>query len=426
MKNVNKLMNMDSVYLRRLYKTSCLAFRTENRFTKKGGVVFVGDSITDFCNLDTYYPGLKAVNRGISGDTIEGILGRMNESIFGLEPSLVVLLGGANNFAEGYDDVESFIVDTYRTILTQIKARLPETKVLVQSVYPVSDVSFHNRYKYGHGHIRAINEKLEDLTLSMGYAYADVYSVISTGEEEFDSLYTDDGLHPNAAGYAAISAYLRPIIDEMQGEKKARSEEKQKKEFSIGSIKAKEAATSLIEKILVSVFLMAMGILFCVRISGAISITIGVILSIYGIVNLIIIGVGKRPLFSVMGVIDGAIVAIGVAFSTHDLSMVVVMLLPYILTIMGSLMLIDGFVGYFGRKQREKWRIVLFTIAGAGIASLGSSFFYAEGFRDGYEQLIFGIILCISSVAIATSAVVGKLKKKNDRENINTSEVTNE
>ena len=53
MKNVNKLMNMDSVYLRRLYKTSCLAFRTENRFAKKGGVVFVGDSITDFCNLDT-------------------------------------------------------------------------------------------------------------------------------------------------------------------------------------------------------------------------------------------------------------------------------------------------------------------------------------------------------------------------------------
>ena len=106
MKNVNKIMNMDSVYLRRLYKTSCLAFRTENKFVKKGGVVFVGDSITDFCNLDTYYPGLNAVNRGISGDTVEGIRGRLEESVFGLSPSVVVLLGGANNFAEGYDDDE--------------------------------------------------------------------------------------------------------------------------------------------------------------------------------------------------------------------------------------------------------------------------------------------------------------------------------
>jgi len=84
MKNVNKIMNMDSVYLRRLYNTACTSFRVENRFVKKGGIAFVGDSITDFCNLDTYYPGLKAVNRGISADTIEGILGRLDESMQGI------------------------------------------------------------------------------------------------------------------------------------------------------------------------------------------------------------------------------------------------------------------------------------------------------------------------------------------------------
>ena len=207
---------MDSVYLRRLYKTSCMAFRMENRFAKKGGVVFVGDSITDFCNLDTYYPELKAVNRGISGDTIEGILGRMDESIFELQPSLVVLLGGANNFQEGYDDVETFIIDTYRSILSQIKSRLPDTKVLVQSVYPVSDISFHNRYSYGHGHIESINKKLKELTESLGYNYADVYSVITSGNEEFDKQYSDDGLHPNKKGFEVISAYLRPIIADMR------------------------------------------------------------------------------------------------------------------------------------------------------------------------------------------------------------------
>ena len=217
MKNLNKIFNMDSVYLRRLYKTACTAFRMENRFTKKGGVVFVGDSITDFCNLEIYYPGLKAVNRGISGDTIEGILGRMEVSVFDLQPSLVVLHGGANNFQEGYDDAESYIVETYRSILTQIKARLPQTKVLVQSVYPVSDVSFHNRYAYGHGHIVSTNEKLKELVASLGYDFADVYSVIATGDEEFDPRYSDDGLHPNKNGYQTISAYLRPLIDELRG-----------------------------------------------------------------------------------------------------------------------------------------------------------------------------------------------------------------
>ncbi len=216
MKNLNKIFNMDSVYLRRLYKTSCAAFRLENRFAKKGGVVFVGDSITDFCNLDIYYPGLHAANRGISGDTIEGILGRLDESVFGLQPSLVVLHGGANNFQEGYDDVETFVIDTYRQILTQIKTRLPQTKVLVQSVYPVSNVSFHNRYAYGHGHIESINRKLKALTESMGYVYADVYSHLTSGNEEFDKQYSDDGLHPNLKGYKVVSEYLRPIIDEMR------------------------------------------------------------------------------------------------------------------------------------------------------------------------------------------------------------------
>ena len=218
MKKVNKLLNMDSVYLRRLYKTACTAFCLENRFIKKGGIVFVGDSITDFCNLEIFYRGLKAVNRGISGDTIEGILGRLDCCVFDLQPSLVVILGGANNFQEGYDDVETFIIDTYNTILSQIKARLPLTKVLVQSVYPVSDVSFHNRYAFGHGHIVSINKKLEELTRFFGYEYADVYSVLTSGDEEFDKRYTNDGLHPNIKGYEVISAYLRPIIDSLRNE----------------------------------------------------------------------------------------------------------------------------------------------------------------------------------------------------------------
>ena len=81
--------------------------------------------------------------------------------------------------------------------------------MLVQSVYPVSDVSFHNRYLYGHGHIRAINKALEALTLSLGYDFADVYSVIGEGEEEFDAHYSDDGLHPNKEGLTKVLEFIR-------------------------------------------------------------------------------------------------------------------------------------------------------------------------------------------------------------------------
>ena len=404
MKNVNKLLNMDSVYLRRLYRTSCRAFRMGNKFEKKGGVVFVGDSITDFYNLDAYYPGLNAVNRGISGDTIEGIRGRLEESVFGLNPSLVVILGGANNFAEGYDDVETHIIDTYRDILSQIKARLPKTKVLVQSVYPVSDISFHNRYKYGHGHVESINLKIKELVQSFGYKFADVYSVLSSGDEEFDSQYTDDGLHPNKNGYKIISEYLNPIIDAMLAE----SNEEEKVE---NSLHAKEAATYFIEKILVSVLATVTGVLFCCGISEAVSITLGVILCVYGIVNIAVIGVSRRPLFGTMGVLDAIIIAVGVAFCVHDLSTIIVLLIPFVMEMLGALMFVDAFVYFFFFRHGGVGRMVAFAVSGALLCSLGLSFLIVEDLRNGYAQLVTGVLLCIASAALLTTSIIGKVKK---------------
>ena len=415
MKNVNKIMNMDSVYLRRLYKTACTSFRVENRFVKKGGIVFVGDSITDFCNLDTYYPGLKAVNRGISGDTIEGILGRLDESIFELEPSIVVLLGGANNFAEGYDDVETHIVDTYRSILTQISARLPQAKVIVQSVYPVSDVSFHNRYKFGHGHINAINQKLEALTKSLGYNYADVFSVISTGDEEFDKKYTDDGLHPNKNGYAVISEYLRPIIDNLlveQAKNAVQGAEAKSSTNGATTANGRDLMTKKKKKIIVSVFILAIGILFCFSKNAAASITLGEILCVYGVINIVIIGISRRPLISAMGLINAVIIAIGIAFSTLDLVTIIINLSPFVYTIVGALMFIDAFYSYFLLKNKDVARIVVFSIGGASLYSLGMTLLCIHDGWDDYRQFVLGIILCVSSFVLLGFTIGGLVVRK--------------
>ena len=77
-------------------------FRKENKTLPRGGVVFVGDSITDFCDLDKFYPGLNAVNRGIAGDVTYGVLRRMEESVYALAPELVVLLIGINDIARAH------------------------------------------------------------------------------------------------------------------------------------------------------------------------------------------------------------------------------------------------------------------------------------------------------------------------------------
>ena len=192
-----------------------IQFAMDNPKAEAGHVVFVGDSITDSCDLDRYYPGLGAYNRGIAGDVSEGILQRMDNSIYDLEPSLVVLLVGTNDYQRCPTHSNEHILANYRQILQQIHDNLPQTKVLVQSVYPIANVKYRTHYKYGHDQVIALNQALQILTDEFGYRYADVYPLLATEDNTMDMNYSIDGLHPNDAGFTIISAYLRPIIDEM-------------------------------------------------------------------------------------------------------------------------------------------------------------------------------------------------------------------
>ena len=182
------------------------------------------------------------------------------------------------------------------------------------------------------------------------------------------------------------------------------------------SIKEKEAVTSLIEKILVSALLLAMGVLFCVGISAAVSITIGVILCVYGIANIAVIGVARRPIFSIMGVLNGALIAIGVAFCTHDLSTIIVLLMPFIIEVVGALMIIDAFICFFSLKQGGILRFLLVFFGGAAMFSLGLCILYIHDFRMGYAELIFGIMLCVAATIIFTFTIIGRVKAKKEKQ----------
>ena len=195
-----------------------IGFDIANKKVETGHVVFVGDSITDSCDLDLYYEGLDAYNRGIAGDVTEGLLRRMDNSIFDLQPSLVVLLIGTNDFQRCHPPTVEHILGNYRVILTSIHDTLPDTKVLVQSVYPVADVKFHRHYVNGNGNIPTLNAGLKALADEFGYGYADVFPLLANEVGEMDMTYSKDGLHPNHEGYERISGYLRPIIDTMLAE----------------------------------------------------------------------------------------------------------------------------------------------------------------------------------------------------------------
>ena len=79
-------------------------YHQANQQLKKQGVpanrvVFMGDSITDFWNLEESFPGKPYVNRGIGGQTTPQMLVRFRSDVIALRPRMVHILAGTNDLA---------------------------------------------------------------------------------------------------------------------------------------------------------------------------------------------------------------------------------------------------------------------------------------------------------------------------------------
>ena len=117
------------------YHKKLAQFKQENETIEFCDVVFLGDSLTDGYSLKAHYPKYAMLNRGIGGDTTQGVIERLEESVFKVEPKVVVLLIGGNDVAR--DRSNDYILYNYKIIINNIKSKLPNTKIIMQSMYPL-------------------------------------------------------------------------------------------------------------------------------------------------------------------------------------------------------------------------------------------------------------------------------------------------
>lgn len=193
------------------------AFIELNKSSKPGGIVFVGDSITDFFRLNEFFHGIYVINRGIGGDTTDGVLKRLPESVIDLSPSKVFLLIGTNDI--GANKSDSHIISNIAKIIDIIQSKCPHTKVYLQSIYPVSNDKDKKIKKFIVGkrnneRIYCINESLKKLAKDKGIVYIDVYSHLLDDKGNLKLEYTIEGLHLTARGYRAAADILRPYVCE--------------------------------------------------------------------------------------------------------------------------------------------------------------------------------------------------------------------
>lgn len=173
-------------------------------------ILFVGNSITDGGEWCELFQNPNVKNRGISGDTTQGVYDRLDALLKGT-PAQIFLLIGINNVPRG-ESADS-IAAGIRRIVQRIRQESPATEVLVQSVLPVTP-----QYGKFDGHtsrwqlVPEINRRVRRLAQEEKVIYIDLFSHFADAEGKMKPEYTNDGLHLKGNGYLLWKEVVQPFL----------------------------------------------------------------------------------------------------------------------------------------------------------------------------------------------------------------------
>ena len=189
------------------YLNKVALFDNENKAyaSQSVDIVFLGDSLTDGFDNHRYFPQYCTLNRGIAGDTTTAVLQRLDVSLLDIQPRVVVMLIGINNYNTMFDD--------YELLLQRMQTEAANTKVILLSLTPVS-----NSLADINGRIALNNVRIKHLAKQYGFGYVDIFSPLyDFDKEELVAAYTVDGIHFSQAGYEVIVDTLTPYLIEALG-----------------------------------------------------------------------------------------------------------------------------------------------------------------------------------------------------------------
>jgi lysophospholipase L1-like esterase len=184
-------------------------------------VVFFGDSITDNWSKGGYggfFPGKPYVNRGIGGQTTSQMLLRFQADVVANKPRAVVVLAGTNDIAGNAGPISVEAIEQNLAAMAEI-AKAHGVKVVLASILPVSD---DKKDRDGRpivrttdrppAKIRQLNAWLQQYAAEHGSVYLDYFTALADPGGMLKTEMNDDGLHPNAAGYAVMKPLAEAAI----------------------------------------------------------------------------------------------------------------------------------------------------------------------------------------------------------------------
>ena len=200
----------DNLYLKRVK-----AFKNWNKTAPKGGLVLLGDSITQGFPEKQAPKEWKLSARGIAGDGVgggkfRGLINRLDVSCNNLAPSKVFIKIGINDIRNS-DEEQVRIplktrLDSYREIIRSLKKNNKTIEIYLSSILPT-----RGKYAFRNKEVREVNTLLKQLAEKEKINYFDLGKAFLVNGEMNPEL-TKDDIHLNAKGYKVWIRELHKIM----------------------------------------------------------------------------------------------------------------------------------------------------------------------------------------------------------------------
>ncbi|MFW5735015.1 MAG: GDSL-type esterase/lipase family protein [Oceanidesulfovibrio sp.] len=165
---------------------------------RRGGVVFLGDSLTEGWLIHKEFQEHGLRNRGIGGDTTFGLLMRLHE-IVQEKPEKIFIMIGVNDLIK--NELHG-LIQRYEHIVNTLGNALPGAEIFIQSILPVNWEDFPQASQYvDNDKILTMNKRLEELARRNGLEYLDLAPRFTNRAGNLKKALSIDGIHINEKGY---------------------------------------------------------------------------------------------------------------------------------------------------------------------------------------------------------------------------------
>lgn len=187
-------------------------FDAEDRAARRGAVVFLGSSTIERCPLESLFPSIRVLNRGVGGARARELAAHLDRLLDGVEPRAIVLYAGGPDRLEAPLAAEA-VLASIDELARAVCAREPGTPVLLLGLLPSTSTRGAEADA-----LERIDRGIEAIARDRGLTYLRLRGSDLVGPTRglWEGLSTD-GLHLTPEGYVLLGQRLRAAPEPFAG-----------------------------------------------------------------------------------------------------------------------------------------------------------------------------------------------------------------